>query len=296
MKICPQCETENPTKATHCMKCGTLLVDEEKLSEEEKLQRKLKEEKAEKEILIAALEAALKNKEKENVNVNVTPKTKSQPENISAQSANSTQVANRKQPANDEQSRKKPKWLWFVVGGVLSLVIVVVVLVIIITSAVNKNSSNVVVVELPSADSTTIETSAEPTEIDYDSIARTVAEKYCRLSETCSPSLAYDLFEKDVERFHDLDNVSVDEVVYNFSHYDEIFGVIGKKESSVRWDTFKYERTVDGRMNIEYEEDYSIERKDKDKPSIFVLRKHIVLNRNNKIVSVRDEIVSKKKR
>lgn len=59
-KTCPQCNTENPSKATHCMKCGALLVEEKLLSEEEMLQRKLKKEQEEKELLKAALEAMQK--------------------------------------------------------------------------------------------------------------------------------------------------------------------------------------------------------------------------------------------
>ena len=57
MKECPICHTENPSKATHCMKCGTMIVGVEDLSEEEKLRIKLIE--AEKKI--SRLETALDN-------------------------------------------------------------------------------------------------------------------------------------------------------------------------------------------------------------------------------------------
>lgn len=62
MRICPNCNTENPTKATHCMKCGTLLVEEESLSVEEKLQRELSQAQDEIVLLKAALDTSLKSK------------------------------------------------------------------------------------------------------------------------------------------------------------------------------------------------------------------------------------------
>jgi hypothetical protein len=61
MKICTQCEKENPSSANHCMYCGTALVEEEQLPEEIKLQKKLNEQEEENRLLKAALEAQLKN-------------------------------------------------------------------------------------------------------------------------------------------------------------------------------------------------------------------------------------------
>lgn len=43
MKVCPNCEHENPSTANHCMICGALLVDEEQLPEEVLLKRELGE-------------------------------------------------------------------------------------------------------------------------------------------------------------------------------------------------------------------------------------------------------------
>ena len=39
-KICPNCEKENPSAANYCMFCNTQLVEEECLSEEDKLRKK----------------------------------------------------------------------------------------------------------------------------------------------------------------------------------------------------------------------------------------------------------------
>ena len=40
-KICPNCEKENPSVANYCMFCNTQLVEEEQLSEEDKLRKEL---------------------------------------------------------------------------------------------------------------------------------------------------------------------------------------------------------------------------------------------------------------
>jgi uncharacterized protein (TIGR02145 family) len=62
MKLCPQCEKENPSSANHCMYCGTALVEEEQLSEEAKLLKKLKGQEEENRLLKTALDAQLKQK------------------------------------------------------------------------------------------------------------------------------------------------------------------------------------------------------------------------------------------
>lgn len=61
MKTCSKCGNENPSSAIHCMKCGSLLVEESALSEEQKLQKKLQDTEKENELLRAALEAKLQN-------------------------------------------------------------------------------------------------------------------------------------------------------------------------------------------------------------------------------------------
>lgn len=52
MKVCPQCKTENPSKALHCMKCGALLVEDSRLPEVDKLRSELKKTRQEKERLL----------------------------------------------------------------------------------------------------------------------------------------------------------------------------------------------------------------------------------------------------
>jgi hypothetical protein len=58
MKLCPQCEKENPSSANHCMYCGTLLIAEEELSAEIKLQKELNDAKDTIQLLKQSLLAA----------------------------------------------------------------------------------------------------------------------------------------------------------------------------------------------------------------------------------------------
>ncbi|MDR0835052.1 MAG: hypothetical protein LBN11_00520 [Tannerella sp.] len=59
MKLCPQCEKENPSSANHCMYCGTELVEEAQLSEEAKLLKKIKKLEEENELKTKILEKQL---------------------------------------------------------------------------------------------------------------------------------------------------------------------------------------------------------------------------------------------
>ena len=54
------CGAENPSSAAYCMKCGRLLVDEDDLTEEQKLHKELDDTKKENEMLKAALGEKLK--------------------------------------------------------------------------------------------------------------------------------------------------------------------------------------------------------------------------------------------
>ena len=57
MKTCAKCGLENPSSALHCMGCGALLVEKEKLTEEQKLQNINKELEKENELLNVKMDA-----------------------------------------------------------------------------------------------------------------------------------------------------------------------------------------------------------------------------------------------
>lgn len=101
-----------------------------------------------------------------------------------------------------------------------------------------------------------------------------------------SRSMVRQLFAPQVERYFDARNETVDEVAQHFAKYDEVFGVYGK-HSKVRWNTVSYYKSGN-RYMLTYVEDYTIDRFDESKYSIFVLEKHFELNSDFKVVSVYD--------
>ena len=106
--------------------------------------------------------------------------------------------------------------------------------------------------------------------------------------------MVHQLFAPQVERYFDNRNETVDQVAQHYAKYDNVFGVYGK-HSKVRWNTLSYYKTGN-RYAVTYIEDYTIDRYDDSKNSIFVLEKHIELNGDFKVVSVYDVQLSKKKK
>lgn len=116
---------------------------------------------------------------------------------------------------------------------------------------------------------------------------------FCMLSETCDRNLVYKLYAPKVNRYHDSYNTNVDHVADCYANYDTKFGVYGK-HSQARWEPLNYSRTNNGFI-VTYIEDYSIDRYDISKWSVFVLRKHIELDDNFQIISVYDDQISRSK-
>ena len=103
------------------------------------------------------------------------------------------------------------------------------------------------------------------------------------------------LYAPSVERYHSAYGKSRDFVVKDHRNYDDFFKVYGK-HSSLRWETFRTERINDGRVEAVIVEDYSLDRMDESKYSIFVLEKHFIINGDYQIVSVWDNQLSKKRK
>ena len=78
-----------------------------------------------------------------------------------------------------------------------------------------------------------------------------------------------------------------EQVVGKHLAYDKKFDVQGK-HVTVRWNTLKTMQLPNEETLVVYIEDYSIDRVDTTKPSMFVIEKFIVLDKNSKIVSLDD--------
>lgn len=121
-----------------------------------------------------------------------------------------------------------------------------------------------------------------------------VVERYCTaISENDFTTLA-SLYAPTVERYQDAYNKDRDYVIGCHQRYDNTFKVHGK-HSSIRRETFKMEPISNDRVSVVVVEDYSIDREDKSKYSVFVLEKHFVIDSAYHIVSVYDNQISKSK-
>ena len=139
----------------------------------------------------------------------------------------------------------------------------------------------------------TLELTATDQGRSVESKIRAFVVDFCNLSETCDRSLVYKLYASQVKRYHNSYNTNVDHVAECYANYDTKFGVYGK-HSQARWETLNYVKTNNG-YNVTYIEDYSIDRYDTSKWSVFVLKKHIELDKYFQIVSVYDDQISKSK-
>lgn len=134
-------------------------------------------------------------------------------------------------------------------------------------------------------------------DIDYDYRIQSFIESYSRLTETSDRQLIHSLVSKlfapNVKRYFNAYDTNSEYVAGCFERYDETFSVYGK-HSSVRWNTVSYTQ-IGEKIYLTYIEDYTIDRKDRSKYSIFVLEKHFELNIDFQIVSVYDVQLSKSK-
>lgn len=121
-----------------------------------------------------------------------------------------------------------------------------------------------------------------------------VVERYCTaICENDFTTLA-SLYAPTVERYQDAYDKDRDYVIGCHQRYDNTFKVHGK-HSSIRRETFKMEPISNDRVSVVVVEDYSIDREDKSKYSVFVLEKHFVIDSSYHIVSVYDNQLTKSK-
>ena len=128
---------------------------------------------------------------------------------------------------------------------------------------------------------------------DEDAV-RDVVGRYC--SAICDNDFEAltNLYAPKVLRYQDAYDKDRDYVIGCHQRYDNTFKVFGK-HSSLRWDSFKKDQSSSGFVNVVIVEDYSIDRLDKSKYSVFVLEKHFTIDSTYHIVSVYDNQLSKSK-
>lgn len=294
MQNCPSCHKENPSAANHCMYCGTLLIEEDDLSEEEKLRSKLQEAEKENQLLKDALEAQLKTGSSKVMEQHVPQRQSVVSETVGTQLTETylgEEVQEEDQKIVNSASykgwdvRKFIREYWFLLLIFLILPGLIIVL---------SNTQ----IKIPSTENVLEEsTSHSEKKVEEESVeerVKSLVVKFCELTETSNRALVYELYAPFVKRYHDVYNIDVSNVADKYANYDKKFGVYGK-HSSVRWNTLTYE-IVGNMISVQYVEDYTIDRYDASKYSIFVLEKHLELDRDYHIVSVYDIQLSKSKK
>lgn len=128
-----------------------------------------------------------------------------------------------------------------------------------------------------------------------DEIIKKLLGDYCNAIVDNNFSELSTLYAPHVERFQSAYEESREEVLEHHRKYDKTFKVYGK-HSSIRWETFTMTKINDYRVEAIIVEDYSIDRVDNSKYSIFVLEKHFTINDDYQIVSVWDNQLSKQKK
>jgi len=131
-----------------------------------------------------------------------------------------------------------------------------------------------------------------------ESSVNTFIQQYTSLAEASDNQLidrlVSQLYAPKVKRYFSAYDKDRSYVADCYKKYDNVFQVYGK-HSNVRWNTVSFTES-NGNIQLTYVEDYSIDRYDNTKYSIFVLEKHIELNSDFKIVSLYDVQLSKSKK
>lgn len=119
MKVCPNCEHENPSSANHCMVCGTLLVDEEQLPEEVRLKKELAEANETIELLkksLTAIQKKLENTENDDEAQQLKDQIEGYKETIESLQeridAQKSEITNLTNQLENERKKKGGKWGW----------------------------------------------------------------------------------------------------------------------------------------------------------------------------------------
>ena len=132
----------------------------------------------------------------------------------------------------------------------------------------------------------TLEKSISPNDSIPNNIIN-IIERYSNAYEKNDTAIISQLFAPKVRRYCNAHDLTNEQVVGKHLAYDKKFDVQGK-HVTVRWNTLKTMQLPNEETLVVYIEDYSIDRVDTTKPSMFVIEKFIVLDKNSKIVSLDD--------
>lgn len=191
-----------------------------------------------------------------------------------------------------QKSTKSKRKTLFIVGGIFVLVVgLVIALVSIFANGLWKHNT-------PSYfESTFLEDTNDDNTLNHfnEQKVREIVESYCNAIVDNDFDKLTELYAPIVEKYQAVEDKDREYVVGCHRRYDDKFKVYGK-HSSLRWNTFNMEEiNGEDRLGVSIVEDYSLDREDPNKYSVFVLEKHFVLNGHYQIVSVYDVQLEKSK-
>ena len=202
------------------------------------------------------------------------------------------------EPSGTASDKRKLKdWIWL-----LSMVIVVAACIFWVSSRDDvlqkEEDKSEEIIQIADSDTSNRQDNPKEKEVvaassDKDE-AIAIIKKFASARENDDLDAISQLYANNVRRFYRLDNIAKKDVVDDFRHYNENFGVLSK-QIRIRWNTLQVQELPSGETAIDYVEDFHLNRVDKNKYSDFVLQMHIVINKDGEIVSIYDEQLSKSK-
>jgi serine protease Do len=122
---------------------------------------------------------------------------------------------------------------------------------------------------------------------------KSIISNYYSISDSQNYNKLNFCFNESIKRYFKYYNISLYEAIERAKKYNQTFGVINSS-SSVRWNTLKSYKLLNGNLQIEYVLDYRLNRVNKNKASQFVLQIIAEINSSYKITSIYENILAKK--
>lgn len=116
---------------------------------------------------------------------------------------------------------------------------------------------------------------------------------YYKISDSQEYSKLIQCLSENMKRYFIYYNIGIMQAIDKARGYNQKYKII-KSLSSIRWDSFKAYKLLNGNLQVEYILDYNLERINKKKASRFVIHIIAEINNNYKIVSIYENILAKK--
>jgi hypothetical protein len=268
-KICPNCETENPSAFSFCGKCGFQLVEEEQLSEEDKLRKKNAE-------LQEQLELLKRNKElKKELSLTKTEVQEIAKKNLVERNPIENKVA---QKIALPQSFKKSHFLYWAIP--ITILLLILVYILLKPKAKEITTLNQIPIE--------ITTPKEPKR-DFPNekkVKHFIADYHGALSNREYYRLD-DFYTDNVEEFFAAKNVDGKTIKIRIEKYQEQTLKTISMRYDIDWSTYTQTKINDNDVYVRFVFDYYLNTK-KFGNQKYTIQHELHLNSEYKIFKIKD--------